>query len=197
MQWCNGIIETEEKLYNYIMQNTDSLEAKYKPDLFENQTKLYMAAKKFMIDNQIYEGRNIYYLDLYYASHILQCIQNQNNPENQKNILEREQEVAGYFNLKEEAVEAVFNADLDGSILQKKFTELVKAGRYQELYEVINSNESDEKEKLKHVRYKVVEVGPGRDSLDSLCICFCEKIWIGYYCKKNFGKSMSKDLEVV
>ena len=46
LKYCNGAIETNEKLYNYILQNPDSLEAKYKSDLFENQTMLYKAAKQ-------------------------------------------------------------------------------------------------------------------------------------------------------
>ncbi|MFR8226522.1 MAG: glycosyltransferase family 2 protein [Lachnospirales bacterium] len=191
LQYCNGIIETEEKLYNYIMQNTESLEAKYKPDLFENQTKLYMTAKNFMINNQIYEGKNIRYLDLYYASHILQCIENQNNPQNKKSILEREQDVAGYFNLKE-AVEAVFNADLDGNLMQKKFTELVKAGRYQEIYEAITSSGDNIENDLNYVRYKVVEMVPGGIRWIPYTFASVKKYGLIITVKRIFGKVCRK-----
>ncbi len=160
LQYCNGIMETEEKLYNYIMQNAESLEAKYKPDLFENQTKLYIAAKKFMVDNQIYEGENVNCLDLYYASHIFYCIQNQDNPENKKSFLERECEVAEYFNFRD-AVEAVFHANLNGNEKQKIFTELVKAGEYEKIYEAVTSETKVDEDRLSHIRYKVIEVGPG------------------------------------
>ena len=78
-------------MYNYILQNPDSLEAKYKSDLFENQTMLYKAAKQVMIDNSVYEGDNIYNLDCYYVHRLLYCIEQQDNLQNYRTNTERQQ----------------------------------------------------------------------------------------------------------
>lgn len=160
VQYCNGVIETDEPLYNYLMQNPDSLEARYKSDLFENQTMLYMAAKQLMIENQIYEGANVYNLDCYYTHRILYCIKMQNHKENIRSIPERRQYVAHFFD-KEDAAAAVCGANLTGDRELKLLTELVKAKQYDRIYDAIVNEEDYQDDELSHIRYKVIECGPG------------------------------------
>lgn len=160
LRYCNGVVETKEPLYNYLMQNPDSLEARYKADLFENQTMLYSAAKQFMIENQIYEGANVYNLDCYYTHRILHCIKMQNHSENVQSIPERRQCVKHFFD-KEDVATAVRGANLNGSRELRLLTELVKARRYDEIYDTVLSEEDCHKDQLSHIRYKVVDCEPG------------------------------------
>lgn len=86
-----------EKLYNYILQNPDSVRSKnISADLFENQTMLYKAAKQVMIDNSVYEGDNIYNLDCYYVHRLLYCIEQQDNLQNYRTNTERQEYVASF-----------------------------------------------------------------------------------------------------
>lgn len=162
LKYCNGAIETNEKLYNYILQNPDSLEAKYKSDLFENQTMLYKAAKQVMIDNSVYEGDNIYNLDCYYVHRLLYCIEQQDNLQNYRTNTERQEYVASFCRT-EDAINAVYNANLTGEPAQRIFTDLIKTRKFTEVYDaVINCKKGidDETYKLRYVRYKIQDDGP-------------------------------------
>lgn len=162
LKYCNDAIETNEKLYNYILQNPDSLEAKYKSDLFENQTMLYKAAKQVMIDNSVYEGDNIYNLDCYYVHRLLYCIEQQDNLQNYRTNTERQEYVASFCKT-EDAINAVYNANLTGEPAQRIFTDLIKTRKFTEVYDaVINCKKGidDETYKLRYVRYKIQDDGP-------------------------------------
>ena len=136
LKYCNGAIETNEKLYNYILQNPDSSEAKYKSDLFENQTMLYKAAKQVMIDNSVYEGDNIYNLDCYYVHRLLYCIEQQDNLQNYRTNTERQEYVASFCKT-EDAINAVYNANLTGEPAQRIFTDLIKTRKFTEVYDAV------------------------------------------------------------
>lgn len=74
--YCNKLIYIKKKLYNYFSVNNQSLEAKFKPDLFQNQLYLYKKIKRFLIDNNKYSGNNIINLTVYYAYRIPFIINN-------------------------------------------------------------------------------------------------------------------------
>lgn len=66
-RYCNKLIYIKKKLYNYFLINNQSLEAKFKPDLFQNQLYLYQKIKGFLIENNKYSGNNVINLTIYYA----------------------------------------------------------------------------------------------------------------------------------
>ncbi len=133
LEFCNGVIETKEKLYVYILQNPSSLEAKYKPDLYENQMKLYEAAKSFMIGHGVYHGFNVENLAYYCTHRVMASIQNQFHAENDKTEYEKRQYIEGIF-YNRDVVESVFIADLHENQNQAMFTDFVKSKQYDRIY---------------------------------------------------------------
>ena len=127
---------------------------------------LYMAAKQLMIENQIYEGANVYNLDCYYTHRILYCIKMQNHKENIRSIPERRQYVAHFFD-KEDAAAAVCGANLTGDRELKLLTELVKAKQYDRIYDAIVNEEDYQDDELSHIRYKM---WTWRNQMDSIYI---------------------------
>lgn len=161
LRYCNGVIETREKLYNYILQNPDSLEARYKPDLFENQTVLYRAAKEFMTIHNVYSNYNTYYLSYYYAKCIYNCILAQKNKKNKNTEFEKRIYVRSFFD-SEDVLRAVFYANLQETPEQCIFTNLVKSERYDEIYDAIIRYQWEKNSGSGDTRYKVIpESGNG------------------------------------
>lgn len=159
LEYCNGVIETREQLYNYIMQNTDSLEAKYKPDLFENQTRLYKAVKQFMIEHNVYRGYNVSNISYYYTKRVLASIVNQFHEKNEKSSLNTRKYVESIVN-DLEVQEAVSYADLHETELESCFTDMMRNHQYENIYDELLKIDSGMKERPANVRYKNQESMP-------------------------------------
>lgn len=155
LKYCSGVIETRERLYNYIIQNPDSLEAKYKPDLFENQTRLYNAAKNFLIQENAYGGHNVYNLSSYYTNRVIVCIKNQFVKENTNTELETRKYIESFFENRD-VIEAAFIADLHNNEEQSLYTDLIKAKQYDKIYDAFKNMHGFRSENPGTVRYKVL-----------------------------------------
>lgn len=159
IQYINGVIETREQLYNYIVQNPNSLESVFKADLFENQTRLYQAAKDFMIANDVYRANNVEFLSYYYAKRVVASIINQLHEKNDKTGIETRKYIERIVR-DEKAQDAISYVDLDETKEEKIITELVKARKYAEVYDAILGIENIVNNRESTVRYKVIPKTP-------------------------------------
>lgn len=156
LKYCNRIIETRERLYNYIMQNPDSLEKKYKPDLFENQTLLFRAAKSFMIEQNVYEGHNVYNLASYYTYAVIRSVKNQFNKENKKTEIQTRKYIETFFQNDDVAESSVLAHlyEIDEQII---YTDLVTEKQYDKIYDAFkNICEGTRPERAGSIRYKIL-----------------------------------------
>lgn len=163
LEYCNGVIETKEQLYIYLLQNPGSLEAKYKPDLYENQMKLYMAAKEFMIAHNVYHGFNVENLAYYCANRVIASIKNQFHRENRKSEWEKKQYIKSIFD-NPDVRESIVIANLHGDQKQINFTDLVKSKQYDMIYDAMINDETEDELCLNReatVRFKVLPERPG------------------------------------
>lgn len=155
LEYCNGVIETREQLYNYIVQNPESLEAQYKPDLYENQTRLYRAAKEFMIEHQVYKGFNVSNLAYYYVNRVIASVKNQHSEKNEKTELETRRYVESFFENRD-VIESTFFVDLHENQDQIIFTDLVKAKQYEKIYDALRNVQEFKITNASTIRYKVI-----------------------------------------
>lgn len=159
LEYCNGVVETREKLYNYIVQNPESLEKRYRPDLFENQTRLYKAAKDFLINHDAYSGFNVSNLSYYYVCRVVAAVKNQFHEKNNKCDLEIRKYVDKIVKDKE-VIEAVFIADLHDNEEQSLFTDLIKGKQYDKVYDALKDIVVYRQQNESTVRYKVLPEQP-------------------------------------
>lgn len=153
LEYCNGVIETREKLYNYIVQNPESLEAKYKTDLYENQYSLYCAAKKFMIEHHVYNGYNVSNLAYYYVNRTIASIKNLFHEENERTELESRKYVEEILQ-NPDLIESVYLLDMRENEEQAVFSDLMKAKRYTDVYDAMRNIEKFKKQDQSTVRYR-------------------------------------------
>lgn len=159
LEQCNKIIETKEKLYNYITQNPESLEAKYKPDLYENQTLLYKTAKNFLIRNNAYRGYNVTNLAYYHINRTIAAIKNLFHEENRETDIVKRNTVVSYIN-NEDMIESVFLIDLHENREQSIITDLVKAKHYDDIYDTFYDIYVKTTNRVSDIRYKNIEEQP-------------------------------------
>ncbi|MGY3662873.1 MAG: glycosyltransferase family 2 protein [Roseburia sp. 1XD42-69] len=194
LEYCNGVIETKEKLYTYILQNPDSLEGKYKPDLYENQMKLYRAAKEFMIAHKVYHGFNVENLAFYCANRVIACVKNQFHRENSKSEWDRKQYIKSFFD-NPDIRESVVIANLQGNQEQINFTELVKSKQYDMIYDTMLNGEIEDElflDREATVRFKVLPERPGGLGWIPYTIKSVGEFGVVITVKRIFGKVIRK-----
>lgn len=175
-EYCSGVIETREQLYNYIEQNPESLEARYKPDLFENQTRIYQAVKQFMIAHNAYGGFNVSSLSYFYANKALLSILNQFHEKNGKAQIQIRNYVEQIVR-SQDVIESVLLADLHEKPEQDLLTSLIKAKQYDKIYDAFEDLLFEKEAPISTIRYQGIPNPP------------CRWGWIPYiiHCFQKYG----------
>lgn len=76
IKMCSMIHIIDQPLYNYVIQDNQSLSRDFNKDFFANQHMLHEQVRTFLLRENCYSGKNKYFLNIIYANSIINSLSN-------------------------------------------------------------------------------------------------------------------------
>lgn len=139
-RYCKGVVILQEQLYLYLEMNPNSLEAKFKKNLFYNQKELYSEIKRFLVDQKAYYGSNVQFLSNYFVYRVFLCLHNLSNPEGKITFEE------SYYEIKkivddDDVRKCCLYCNVNLNSYDQYVFDLLIAKKYEEIHEILRKPE--------------------------------------------------------